>query len=82
MLIRVTATDIKNGKRHEPCFCPIALAIKRQARLSVYIGHINAYVGPGIYSLPPEATAFIRRFDLGKPVKPFLFNLILEGNDD
>lgn len=76
--IRVTADDIVNGSckgRH----CPIALALKRQTTL-----HDFTIKHPGIiefdsdgseYRLPPIARRFLRKFDLGRVVKPFEFEL-------
>jgi hypothetical protein len=56
--------------------CPIAYAIRRQCRVTdVGVGGAIAEVGNIGYRLPAAAQTFIRRFDRGQFVKPFVFTM-------
>ena len=81
-LIKVTKTDIKNGKR--ACeTCPIARALRRQGfDEAIVLG--DGVWGQGAFMdilsdiskqrpLPRSAKRFINRFDSRKLVKPFNF---------
>jgi hypothetical protein len=81
--IEVTKKDIENGKRQIASKCPVALAVKRDAKSNSVI------VGLGIVmfrkntkwtSLPLDAKvcSFIKKFDSGHKVKPFKFTLTVE----
>jgi hypothetical protein len=75
--VYVTQDDIDNGEPHNPCGCPIARAITR-VRDTPTVFSSWAYIGGTChteYDLPPEATEFIRRFDIGEPVEPFDFEM-------
>ncbi len=83
MRIDVTAEDIEKGFPDSPCFCPIALAVKRikPSYVEVLVGRETIIVGSylaGSYSyiLPTIARDFIRRFDMGYgEIGPFSFEV-------
>lgn len=82
MKIEVTSEDIANGTPGDGCWCPIALAIRRQTEASdVFVSECTAGVRVGDKTrrldLPPEAVAFIELFDDGKGNSPFSFDLDL-----
>ena len=78
MKITVTKEHIKKGKPNLGYACPIALAVREQLHLSAVEVHVD---GAGItagtmdYEIPRAAVLFFWRFDEGKSVKPFSFNL-------
>jgi nitrate/TMAO reductase-like tetraheme cytochrome c subunit len=84
MKIEVTQKDIDKGLRSSCYECPIAHAFKRKVKNKIRYGFaVNAdsidlvtkdfkwY----IHALPKKAQTFIKRFDDGKPVKPFTFEI-------
>lgn len=77
----ITQDDIDNGVMSNPCECPIARAAQREFHgCSVSVaGCIRVHnVKSAIttcYDLTPEASVFIKRFDLGQLVEPFEFEL-------
>jgi hypothetical protein len=77
MKITVTQTHIKNAKRMNLGKCPIALALHNYGWKKPLVRYNTVSEGPcGLpHRLPPRASAFICRFDRGKPVKPFTFEL-------
>lgn len=46
MKIQITQDDIENGKRFDPCECPVALAAKRALGVSVHVGSDSIYTNP------------------------------------
>ena len=80
MKIVVTQNDIEQGIRLKACACPVALAIKRRTsrecevagRYMVFRYDLNTE-----YDLPESVGKFVTAFDMGKPVKPFSFELSL-----
>lgn len=73
--IEVTARDIEMGRPHRPRSCPIAFGILRVFPVGwVSVGD-TITVGNGEWKTPPSMLRFIKRFDAGKPVKPFTFVL-------
>jgi hypothetical protein len=81
MKIRVLRTDIKRGKPGSSSRCPVALAVRR-----VFGRHpdfTNVSVGLWIIvsnkildvRIPKVALEFIKRFDAGRKVKPFTFEI-------
>jgi hypothetical protein len=83
MKIKVTLKDIEEGYRGSCYDCPIALAFKREVKPTSPIGldvgaerilHREACTW-NAYTLPKKAQTFIKRFDGGKPVKPFTFEI-------
>lgn len=82
VLISVTEDDIKNGKRMDSKFCPIALACKRTEMFGehgVRVDHFKLFKRGSClkYRLPFVAKAFIHRFDAGRNVEPFEFEVDL-----
>ena len=86
MRISVTQRHINNGQRGSPCSCAIALAIAEAlpgvvpdvTPVIVYlVGGVRLGL-PRTASLPPEVTAFIRRFDEWGSATPFEFDLPIE----
>ena len=76
MKIRVTRKHIKQGKWKNARSCPIALALVGCGLNDVVVGSSEADIkGQCCLPLPKTARRFIERFDHGKPVKPFVFNL-------
>lgn len=78
MKITVTQEDIEKGKRG--CRnCPIALATNRTTLLDAAVyPHCIISVDMGtVWVLPKKAQQFIQRFDDGKPVHPFTFDIEL-----
>lgn len=76
MKITVTEDDIKHGIRGYPDRCPVALAVSRET------GHFDVFVDGDIHFYMFDMTfsrrcvsKFVERFDHGKPVKPFSFNI-------
>lgn len=81
-LIRVTAEDIKSGRRSSPDSCPIASALYRmEFEEGPSVGYDECSFSRGgkrlKVPLPESAQVFIEHFDLGEPVKPFSFYLDL-----
>lgn len=81
LVIEVTADDIRLGKPHDACLCPIARAIARLLGaddVAVGLNDMCATFLPGDLALterdlPVEAARFIADFDDGRPVAPFTF---------
>lgn len=70
--IEVTAKDIRDGTPGNTCACPVALALHRagmewptvQTNHSVSAGYLIRH--------SPRVAKFIRAFDRGRPVRPFV----------
>lgn len=80
MTIEVTEQHIKKGNAGSCGSCPIALALKDAGFKHPVVDHSSfcyIMVGGGIkkLSLPYNAIDFIVRFDSGKKVHPFSFEL-------
>jgi len=77
--IEVTAEDIANGIPMEPCKCPISLAATRSIGYpcAVAVDYIRKRYGDDHAALPKEAADFVLRFDSGRPVAPFQFEVTL-----
>ena len=73
--IEVTEDDIRKGIKFSAHSCPLALALKRA------LNHPNAWIGPDSFGVaddslgrtPPTAITFIKTFDGGNKVEPFVF---------
>ena len=79
MKIHVTRKHIKQGKWKNARSCPIALALQGCGFNDVVVGSKEADINRWCcLPLPQTARRFIERFDSGKPVKPFVFNLKLK----
>jgi hypothetical protein len=83
MKIKVTLKDIEEGYRGSCYDCPIAHAFKREVKTTSHTGltvgaarilHREACTW-NAYTLPKKAQTFIKRFDNGKPVEPFTFEI-------
>ena len=77
--IDVTEDDIKNGRRGHGEKCPVALACQRvnvKNFSSVEFGAVSFNDGKMI-SHSCEVQEFVQRFDSGKEVQPFSFELEL-----
>lgn len=84
-IIDVTQEDIDAGLPKDPCQCPIALALYRALDKTVNkylfevtnmsIRHIDEWGNVTQAWLPMSAFNFINRFDEGKEVKPFTFEI-------
>ena len=83
MKIEITQNDIDTGNPRQSLMCPISIATKRARgiltdRVIVGTRHIAVFHNhrsKEIYSLPPEAQAFIRAFDEGETVEPITFEV-------
>ena len=80
MKIEVTQHDIDKGLNNNCFLCPIAHAVKRKMgtdSVLVYCDRISVMstVTSYNYKLPKKARTFIKRFDDGKPVEPFTFEI-------
>jgi len=81
LTINVTARDIEYGKRLSCQSCPIARACRRLkyfqncavSNLRIYFNRV--VTTDNSIELPREASEFIEKFDRGKKVKPFKFEI-------
>jgi hypothetical protein len=81
--VEVTTGGIKLGVRKDAEKCPIARALKY---LKFKVSEVSddgidfTYKGVDYHAATPKsASKFIERFDGGKPVKPFTFNIYPEA---
>lgn len=81
MIIRVTQQNIDNGVRQQYDACPVALALRDATarEWQVTKNYAQYALGSLILALPETARDFIRSFDAGREVRPFEFDLLLEG---
>ena len=78
MKIKVTAEDIKRGKRQDCWRDPVARAARRATSKSAWVGYFTMGLdGRKARKLPKKVASFVSRFDAGKPVKPFSFEIDL-----
>lgn len=81
----VTREDIEKGVPESDELCPVALAVKRLFGFDwVYVGIGGCFIDIDNsegkrFSLPIEARDFIRDFDNGKEVNPFIFMALAES---
>lgn len=79
MIIKVTKEHIQKGKRGLTTSCPVAYALKEVGFTKVtvgwnYLNYDNLYTR--VYTKTPRrVVAFINKFDQGKEVKSFKFEL-------
>lgn len=76
IIIRITRAHIRDGEAGSLCDCPIALALKdtlitNNVRVDAYGIHVNHVA----FAVSKKDRSFIARFDEGKPVKPYSFEL-------
>ena len=78
MIITVTAEEIKRGNRQDCFKCPVARATSRATSKSAWVGYFTMGLdGRKARKLPKKVASFVSRFDSGKPVKPFSFEIDL-----
>ena len=85
--LRITKANIKNGEQTNPGKCPIANSIIENVKNVIHVcvlpneatikvkngNRVTAYRG----KLPTKAHSFVRNFDEGLKVKPFVLSLEL-----
>jgi hypothetical protein len=79
MKITVIQEDIDLGDAKNCSACPIARAAKRVPELgdcAVSNNSIRSHLTGEMFVLPKEAMLFIDRFDAGKKVVPFQFEVV------
>ncbi len=81
MKVEVTQTHIKNGRRYITDKCPIALALCDAGLhgVAVETDYVEADELEELVALPDEAREFVNAYDNHDPVKPFIFDLAVEG---
>jgi hypothetical protein len=77
--VDVTAEDLRHGVPFSPLYCPVARAIRRatgEAWLvrAGWMRREDVAIG-----LPREASDAVKRFDMGKRVRPFSFEVEVSG---
>lgn len=82
MVITVTAKDIRDGNRMFPETCPVALAVRRETGQPFIVGARHVWLKSRRYCLPKKAQTSILDFDEGRKMKPFSFELNLEGGGE
>jgi hypothetical protein len=76
--VSVTQSNIDNGCSHSCSSCPVALALRDLGDKYSYLVNCAALYNihhERVAVLPCDAVRFIQDFDLGRPVKPFTFNV-------
>ena len=75
MKIQITQNHIKRGKKGRVTLCPIALALKERGFEKVRVRAEAVEIDGAKFSLSPNEMRFIKRFDNGEPVEPFVFRV-------
>ena len=76
VLVEVTQDDIAGAALGTFYSCPVALAAQRATGRGATVGLWTCSLDNGDeFDLPPEAQAFIGRFDEGEPVGPLSFKM-------
>jgi hypothetical protein len=94
MKLKITKSDIRNGKQHDPSNCAVARSIKRQYRakhqkkelmdVNVLPGHvcIHVFENNKVVSygakMPVKGTSFVEQFDNDMTVKPMSLDIPLK----
>jgi hypothetical protein len=75
--VKITADDIAAGETVSANNCPIALALKRHfpRRKEIAVGDWSIRLGSTVIGIPKKAERFLDRFDDGKRVRPFSFEI-------
>lgn len=74
--VYVSKENIGDGRRYNPCLCPIALAVSDKYKINpnrIYISPETVLHTDGVeyfYSLNKEGINFLKRFDRGAYVDP------------
>lgn len=80
-MIHVSSQDIAQGTQVKCSECPVALALSRQTGVhcSVSWGYVTCSSPGKVWrrDLPDIAARFVRAFDFGQPVSPFIFRFHL-----
>lgn len=72
----VTEEDIRLGQKDSCVHCPIARALSRETDRRIYVYQRFLSMGSEYYPLTIKIQEWIKRFDVGKPVKPTTFTLM------
>lgn len=75
MKIQVTEEDIALGVPLKNVLCPVARAITRAVGKEACVTNLYYSIDTFEFPLPVVAIDFIANFDIGRPVKPFEFEL-------
>jgi hypothetical protein len=78
MIVYVTKTDIKNGKRSAPGSCPVALALDRATDEACSVERTQMWIGGHFIMTPPSVRRKIDAFDDGQGMIPFKFGIEYE----
>lgn len=71
----VTQEDIQKGIKRNPCYCPIALAVKRRIPdARVFVSDRILLDGIWVMVAGPQAESFIHNFDQTGEGEPFTFD--------
>ena len=87
MKVAVTLADIESGVSCDATRCPVAIAVQRATDRGVEVYAFYFDLCDGQIPLPDDVLAFVRNFDIGEPVEPFVFEfdfaaLLAEGAND
>jgi hypothetical protein len=78
--VTVTKANIKQGEPDNRHDCPIALALNPLRSVtgsySISVEYDTIEIGELSYKTPKAVKVFLHRFDAGKKVKPFTFQLV------
>ena len=75
--ITVTREDIRRGKSCRSRECPIALASRRALPTVDIVVNCRTLDMANCVRITESAHRFLQDFDLGKPVKPFSFTVLV-----
>lgn len=75
MKITVTHYHISRGRRDDPQFDPVALAISEATGFKPHVGASAVIIDGSSYNLPRSVRRFIEKFDDGLGVEPIEFEL-------
>lgn len=76
MTIRITQKHVDGGKQNRTFLNPIALAFQEKDRYAVVTAdRVHLTQPSGIFYLPHEAILWLRDFNAGRRVSPFIFDL-------
>lgn len=75
--IQVTQEHIRKGRPAIKRYCPVALALHDAGYLNARVGVFDVYItaSRSLDIVGTPVYEWIRRFDEGKPVEPFEFDL-------
>lgn len=79
MKITITNQNITNGRRDDPNYCPVALAITETSGRVPTVNGMSVNFDGYLRYLPSPIQRWIEMFDAGQPVEPTAFDLDLEG---